>query len=55
MQLKNFDCVSQIKDKLFNIMVNILFRETKAVQARWRSANTLDSYSGGPELKFWCR
>ena len=36
-------------------MVIILFRETKAVPARWRSGNTLDSHSGGVELKFRCR
>ena len=36
-------------------MVIISFRETKAVPARWRSGNTLESYSGGPELKFRCR
>ena len=36
-------------------MVVIIFRETKAVPARWCSGNILYSYTGGPELKFRCR
>ena len=34
---------------------NYIILRNKSSATRWRSYNTLDSYSGGPELKFWCR